>query len=323
MTVIFAIPALGADLPTLPELLQRPHGRRRPRHRADLARSCHRNEGDRAQVPGKPGRVHLLPGPGSDRPAIPALEALEASARIPAWNAWLGLAVAILFFWPVATLHVRFSSFAEVLFIIVLAEFIDRSAARPRRRTATCLSYVRSRRARPSAWSWWARSVSAACLMNAGEAEGRTQSAQTRRGSLQHAGDRPLSGNRRDSWPADEAPHHSRPSSTSGPNCSTARVIMSWPRPITATATASRDSHKMMTLRRSGDGKIHDGRERRRAWSYCARTPRSGCSYMGSGEGCRQPLCSSCGTAPRQPWLAPVDLPENLSGEFKLYEKRF
>ena len=45
----------------------------------------------------------------------------------PAWNAWLGLAVTIAFFWPVATMHVRFSSFAEVLFIIVLAEFIDRA----------------------------------------------------------------------------------------------------------------------------------------------------------------------------------------------------
>lgn len=44
----------------------------------------------------------------------------------PAWMAWFGLCVAIVIYWPVATLHVRFSSFTEVLFIIVLADLVDR-----------------------------------------------------------------------------------------------------------------------------------------------------------------------------------------------------
>jgi hypothetical protein len=59
--------------------------------------------------------------------ALPFLAFLIITERDRAdWFAWCGLAFAVLIFWPIAILHVRFATFAEIVFIIAVAELLDR-----------------------------------------------------------------------------------------------------------------------------------------------------------------------------------------------------
>ncbi len=50
----------------------------------------------------------------------------------PDWPSWCCLAFATAIFWPIAMLHVRFATFAEIVFVIAAGELVDRVLTRAR-----------------------------------------------------------------------------------------------------------------------------------------------------------------------------------------------
>ncbi len=50
----------------------------------------------------------------------------------PDWLSWCCLAFATAIFWPIAILHVRFATFAEIVFVIAAGELLDRVLSRAR-----------------------------------------------------------------------------------------------------------------------------------------------------------------------------------------------
>ena len=232
----------------------------------------------------------------------------------PAWLAWLGLAVTILLFWPVATLHVRFSSFAEVLFIIVLADLIDRVIEATEAYHNMVLR-VLSKSAAISVLLIGAIGFGS-LLMNAGEAKGRAQSAKTGADlcSIPAISDFLETST---NWPT-ERPLTILAFLDFGPELlyrTRHRVIAT---PYHRNGPGISDSHRMMT---SGDAEEAKAMMNQRGIDLILLCPGSPERVFFSTRERDDSLYSALRDGKPPSWLVPVDLPANLSGSFKLYAK--
>ena len=234
----------------------------------------------------------------------------------PAYMAWMGLTVAVLLYWPVATLHVRFSSFAEVLFVLVLAELIDRilraledcRGMLPRvlgKSAAICLILVAS-------------VAIGNLLMTAGQAEDHSSAEKTAADVCDLAAmSRFLES--ADNWPADkrltilgfldfgpELLYRTRH-----------RVIAT---PYHRNDEGILDSYKIMTAGDPAEAKAMMDRRAVDLVLLCPNSPERG--FFSTPDRSEHLYASLAADNPPD-WLAPVALPEALRGEFKLYEKVF
>lgn len=238
----------------------------------------------------------------------------------PAWFAWLGLAVAIAIYWPVATLHVRFSSFTEVLFVLVLADMIDRMllaleantnlVLRVLGKSATiCLLLV-------------ATIGLGSLLMKSNEAAEANGGTSPSIKSVADVCDLPAISHfleTTDRWPADkrltiltildigpELLYRTRHKVIATPYHRNDQGIL--------------DSYKIMSASNADDAKaLMDARDVNLVL-ICPGSPER-VFYAQAGN--KGNLYGDLADDNPPSWLTAVDLPDDLSNEFKLYEKRF
>jgi len=242
---------------------------------------------------------------------------LHKEREDPAWMAWLGLVVAIGVYWPVATLHVRFSAFAEVLFVIVLADLVDRlllviedyRRLLPRvlgKSAAICLILVSG-------------VALGSLLMKAGRAGGNDTDAKKTAAELCSIADMGRYLENSDNWPADK-----RETILAfldfGPELlyrTRHRVIAT---PYHRNDRGILDSYNIMTADDPAAAKAMMDARAVDLVLLCPNSPESG---FFATPGRENSFYRALAQDNPPPWLTPVALPEGLRDQFKLYEKRF
>ena len=75
--------------------------------------------------------------------AVPFLGFILISERWrPPWSGWCAIAIAIELYWPIAMMHARLSIYAEILFIVIIAELLSRLTAWTRQNETLLLGAV-------------------------------------------------------------------------------------------------------------------------------------------------------------------------------------